>query len=61
MFYDFYDLFTDGVSPLQNGFYKKDVTIRYRGSREEWERVAVTSRFNDYVKMGRIRLVFPEE
>ena len=61
MFYDFYDLFTDGASPLQNGFFKKDVTIRYRGSREEWERVAVTSRFNDYVKMGRIRLVFPEE
>jgi hypothetical protein len=60
MFYDFYDLFTDGVSPLQNGFYKKDVTIRYGGSREEWERVAVTSRFQDYVKMGRIRMEYQE-
>ncbi len=58
MFYDFYDLLLDGVSPMQNGFRKTDVTLRYRGSREEWERVLVTSRFQDYVKMGRIRLEF---
>lgn len=61
MFYDFYDLFTDGVSPLQNGFYKKDVTIRYRGAREEWEKVALTSRFWDYVELGRIRMEYLNE
>ena len=58
MYYDFYDLFLDGTSSLQNGFYKKDVTVRYRGSRAEWDRVARTSRFNDYVEMGRIRMEF---
>ena len=57
-FYDFYDLLLDGVSPMENGFYKKDVHIRYRGTREEWERVTVTSRFQSYVEMGRIRLSF---
>jgi len=57
-FYDFYDLFLDGTGPLENGFYKRDVTIRYRGTREEWERVAVTSRFQAYVDMGRIHLDF---
>ena len=61
MYYDFYDLFTDGKSPLQNGFYKTDVTIRYRGSKEEWSRVIITSRFQDYVDMGRIRMVFEGE
>ena len=61
MFYDFYDLFTDGSSPLQNGIVKTNVTVRYRGSREEWDRVILTSRFNDYVEMGRIRLEFLQE
>jgi hypothetical protein len=61
MFYDFYDLFTDGHSPLMNGCMKSDVTVRYRGSREEWERVEVTSRFQDYVRMGRIRMEFLNE
>ena len=58
MFYDFYDLFTDGVSPMQNGFYKKDVTVRYRGTREEWEKVALTTRFRDYVEQGRIHMEY---
>lgn len=60
MFYDFYDLFLDGKSPMQNGCFKKDVTIRYRGTPEEWKRVILTSRFQDYVEMGRIRLEFRE-
>ena len=49
------------MSPLQNGFYKKDVTIRYRGTREEWEKVALTSRFWDYVELGRIRMEYLNE
>ena len=61
MFYDFYDLFLDGTSPLQNGYFKQNVTVRYRGSREEWDRVILTSRFRDYVEMGRIRLEFRPE
>lgn len=58
MFYDFYDLFIDGSAPMQNGFRKTDVTVRYRGSREEWERVIRTSRFDRYVEMGRIRMEY---
>ena len=58
LFYDFYDLFTDGVSPMPNGFWKKDVTIRYRGTEAEWDRVARTSRFQDYVEQGRIHMEF---
>ncbi len=58
LFYDFYDLFGDGISPMSNGFYKSNVTVRYRGTREEWERVIRTSRFEEYVVKGRIRMEF---
>lgn len=52
MFYDFYDLFTDGEEPMRNGVKKSPVTIRYRGSQAEWAQVALTSRFWDYVEKG---------
>ena len=54
LYYDFYDLFTDGEKPMQNGVFKTPVTIEYRGSREEWERIGKTSRILDYIKMGKI-------
>lgn len=58
LFYDFYDLFADGAGPQSGGAKKSDVTIRYRGTREEWERVIRTSRFQDYVERGRIRMEY---
>ena len=52
MKYDFYDLFMDGKEPMGNGQQKRPVTIRFRGTKEEWGRVAVTSRFQEYIRMG---------
>ena len=58
MKHDFYDLFTDGQEPMGNGLWKTPVTIRYRGTEEDWQKVAVTSRFWDYVKRGYIRMEY---
>lgn len=55
---DFYDLFMDGKEPMGNGVKKCPITIRYRGTEEEWRKVAVTSRFNDYVARGCIRMEY---
>lgn len=55
---DFYDLFLDGKEPMGNGVRKSPITIRYRGTEAEWGRVAVTSRFWDYVLMGCIRMEY---
>lgn len=54
MYSDFYDLFTDGISPMKNGIRKSPVTIQYRGSREEWEKVAKTSRIEQYIDLGKV-------
>ena len=37
---------------MGNGVRKSPITIRFRGTEAEWGRVAVTSRFWDYVDMG---------
>jgi len=58
MKYDFYDLFMDGQEVMGNGVKKTPVTIRYRGTEEDWKKVAVTSRFWDYVDMGCLRMVY---
>ncbi len=58
MKYDFYDLFMDGQEPMGNGVKKTPVTIRYRGTEEDWRQVSVTSRFWDYVDMGCIRMEY---
>ena len=55
---DFYDLFLDGEEPMGNGVKKSPLTIRYRGTAEEWGRVAVTSRFEEYVRKGCIRMEY---
>lgn len=55
---DFYDLFMDGKEAMGNGVVKCPITIRYRGSEAEWQQVAVTSRFWDYVKLGCIRMEY---
>ena len=54
MYYDFYDLFTDDAESRRNGWVKSPVTIRYRGSKEQWEKVTVTSRLWEYVEQGKI-------
>ena len=58
MKHDFYDLFTDGNEPMGNGVKKTPVTIRYRGTEEDWQKVAVTSRFWEYVDKGFIRMEY---
>ena len=58
MKHDFYDLFTDDNAPMGNGLKKTPVTVRYRGTEEDWGKVAVTSRFWDYVKRGFIRMEY---
>ena len=58
MKHDFYDLFTDGKEPMGNGLMKTPVTIRYRGTEEDWQKVAVTSRFWEYVERGFIRMAY---
>ena len=58
MKYDFYDLFMDGQEPMANGVKKMPITIRYRGTEEDWKQVAVTSRFWDYVDMGCIKMEY---
>lgn len=55
---DFYDLFIDGKEAMGNGVVKAPITIRYHGTAEDWERVGVTSRFQDYVRMGCIRMEY---
>ena len=58
MKHDFYDLFTDGNEPMGNGVKKAPITVRYRGTEEDWRKVAVTSRFWDYVDMGCIKMEY---
>jgi hypothetical protein len=58
MKHDFYDLFTDGQQPMGNGLWKSPVTVRYRGTEEDWQKVAVTSRFWDYVQRGYIKMEY---
>ena len=58
MKHDFYDLFIDGQGPMGNGVWKTPVTVRYRGTEEDWRKVAVTSRFWDYVKRGFIKMEY---
>ena len=58
MKHDFYDLFLDGETPMGNGLMKSPVTIRYRGTEEDWQKVAVTSRFWEYVERGFIRMAY---
>jgi hypothetical protein len=58
MHYDFYELFKNGLSLLPNGETRKPVSIHYKGSKEEWERVALPSLFNDFVGKGYIKLVY---
>ena len=58
MKYDFYDLFMDGEEAMGNGVKKCPVTIRYRGTEEDWQKVAVTSRFQDYAAMGCIKMEY---
>ena len=58
MKYDFYDLFLDGEEPMGNGVKKSPVTIRFRGTEEDWGKVAVTSRLQSYIAMGCIRMEF---
>ncbi len=58
MKHDFYDLFTDGQQPMGNGVWKSPVTVRYRGTEEDWQKVAVTSRFWDYVQRGYIKMEY---
>jgi len=55
---DFYDLFIDGQEAMGNGVKKTPITIRYHGTEEQWQQVAVTSRFWDYVQMGCIRMEY---
>ena len=55
---DFYDLFMDGQEAMGNGVKKTPITIRYRGTEEDWQKVAVTSRFWDYVAMGCIKMEY---
>lgn len=59
MLYDFYDLFSDGLDTVMHGGQKKaPVTIRYRGTKAEWDKVAVTTRFWSYVEAGCIRMEY---
>ncbi len=58
MKHDFYDLFVDGQEPMGNGQWKTPVTIRYRGTEEDWRKVSVTSRFWEYVDRGFIRMEY---
>ena len=58
MKHDFYDLFTDGEEPMGNGVKKGPITIRYRGTQEDWRKVAVTSRFLEYVRRGFLRMEY---
>lgn len=58
MHYDFFELFKNGLCELPNGETRKPVTICYKGSRDEWDRVALPSLLNDFVGKGYIRLVF---
>ncbi len=55
---DFYDLFMDGKELMGNGVKKCPITVRYRGTEEDWAKVAVTSRFWEYVDMGCIRMEY---
>ena len=55
---DFYDLFMDGREPMGNGVKKSPVTVRYHGTEEDWRKVAVTSRFWDYVDLGCLRMEY---
>ena len=43
---------------MGNGVKKSPVTIRYRGTEEDWRKVAVTSRFWEYVDRGFIRMEY---
>ena len=58
MKHDFYDLILDGKTPMGNGLMKSLITIRYRGTEEDWRKVSVTSRLEEYIAMGRIRMEF---
>ncbi len=53
---DFYDLFMDGKEAMGNGVKKAPITVRYHGTREDWEKVDVTSRFWEYADLGCLRL-----
>ena len=55
---DFYDLFKNGQDVMGNGVRKTPITVRYRGTEEDWRKVAVSSRFWDYVDLGCIRMEY---
>lgn len=54
MKYDFYDLLSNGLEQLRPGHERKPITICYRGSREQWEKVDVSSNLGIFQDKGYI-------
>lgn len=54
MKYDFYDLLSNGLEQLRPGRERKPITICYRGSREQWEKVDISSSLTEYRDKGYI-------